>query len=389
MEAPDEAVARQQLKARGMKLLRLNEAMARVGVWARIAGAWRMISRLRSIGGSDLAMFYRQMQLMLKAGHTLIEALTACSRLTRQQRLSDALTRIAGRIQRGASLSAASEPEKEVFGRLAQKLLTAGEVSGELGMIFERLATLLERRAEVRRQLITALTYPGFILCFAIGVIIFLVMVVLPKFATFLNGRGKAIPWKAQLMLDVADWLSRWGVWLGAIIFIIIVGVPLLRRIRKTRRVIDRASLVLPVLGRTITAAAMAQASWTFGVLVKSRLTVLESLRICAQIMGNAAFVDAFSSAAEQVLAGQSLTAAMNHPVLPPLMRHMAAVGEKSGQVDAVMEALGTHYQKELDARVKLMAAMIEPVLIVGVGGIVGLVYMAFFEALMAVSTGI
>ncbi|MDR1889606.1 MAG: type II secretion system F family protein [Zoogloeaceae bacterium] len=389
MEAPDETAARRQLKAMGMKLLRLHAATEKTGVLQHISKAWRWISGFRSIGGGNRVMFYRQMQLMLKAGHTLLEALNACARLTQSQRLSDTLERIAGRIQRGSSLSAACAQEKEVFNRLAQKLLEAGELSGELGMVFERLATLLERRAEVRRQLISALVYPCFVLVFAIGVVIFLVIGVIPRFATFLNGRGRAMPWKAEVMLAVADWLERWGVMIGVVILVIAIAIPILRRIPSSRRVVDRLSLSLPIIGRTLTTAAMAQACWTFGLLVKSRLTVLEALRVCAQVSGNTAFAEAFSGAAEQVLAGQSLTAALNHPVLPLLMRHMAAVGEKSGQVDAVMESLGTHYQKELDARVKFMASMIEPVLIVVIGGLVGFVYLAFFESLLAVSTGV
>jgi type IV pilus assembly protein PilC len=346
------------------------------------------LSLMRSIGTGDKVMFYRQMQLMLKAGHTLLEALSACARLTVKARLSSALERIAASIQRGSSLSVACSSEKELFNRLSLKLIEAGEVSGELGVVFERLATLIERRAEVRRQLLTALVYPGFVLLAAVGVISFLVLSVVPRFATFLNGRGKAIPWAAQTMLDIADWLSKWGGLLALGVVAVAVGIPLLRRIPPAKAFIDRILLKLPVIGGTLIAAAMAQATWIFGVLVKSRLTVLEALRICREVVGNAAFSGAFAQAADLVLTGKSLAVALDQPVLPRLVQHMAAVGEKSGQVDTVMESLGTHYQKMLDARVKLLAAMIEPMLTMLLGGIVGFVYYAFFQAMLAVSTG-
>jgi type IV pilus assembly protein PilC len=387
LDAPDEIEARRQLKALGLKMLDLQEGRLGVGWFALFRQLAHQISRMRSISNDHKVMFYRQMQLMIKAGHTLLEALSACARLTTRARLADTLERIANRIQRGSRLSVACSSEKELFNRLALKLIEAGEASGELGAVFERLAGLLERTAEVRRQLITALVYPGFVLVVSVGVIIYLVTSVIPKLAIFLQARSKALPWEAQTMLDVADWLTRWGWLVGSLAVVIFVGVPLLRRIPPARLVIDRVLLWLPIMGNTLTAAAMAQTTWTFGVLVKSRLTVLEALRICTQVVSNATFASAFARAAEQVLTGKSLAVALEHPALPRLVQHMAAVGEKSGQVDTVMESLGLHYQRELDARVKLLSAMIEPVLVVLIGGTVGFVYYAFFKTILTATS--
>jgi type IV pilus assembly protein PilC len=389
VEAPNEIAARRQLKTQGLKILDIAEGTAGgEGMLAFLKKIARGFSRMRAIKNNDKVLFFRQMQLMLKAGHTLLEALSAAVKLSPGARLADCIDRIAISIQRGNSLSASVSGEKELFNRLAAKLVEAGEASGELSAVFERLAILIERRAELRRQVITALVYPGFVLLAAIGVITFLVVTVVPRFAAFLNGRGRAIPWAAQTMLDIADWLARWGALIGCAIVGVIVGVPLLRRIPATKRLIDKFFLKLPVVGGTLIAAAMAQATWIFGVLIKSRLTVLEALRICREVVGNACFAEAFHRAAEQVLVGRSLAIALEHPALPQLVQHMAAVGEKSGQVDTVMESLGAHYQKVLDARVKLLASMIEPMLTVLIGGIVGFVYYAFFQAMLAVSTG-
>ncbi|HOI52430.1 MAG TPA: type II secretion system F family protein, partial [Azonexus sp.] len=151
---------------------------------------------------------------------------------------------------------------------------------------------------------------------------------------------------------------------------------------------IDGILLQVPVLGSTLMAAAMAQAAWTFGLLLKSRLTVLEALRSVAQVSANARISHALEAACEQVIEGRALTVALDRPPIPPLVRHMAAVGERSGEMEAVMEALGNHYQKELDARVKMLSALIEPVLTLFIGGVVGFVYYAFFQAVLAVSTG-
>jgi type IV pilus assembly protein PilC len=387
VQAPDENTARRQLRERGLKILSLSEGGGAIDLMA-LRQFWRGFQRMRGIGNNDKIMLYRQLQLMLKSGHTLIEALEACARLTAKLRLSDALERIAAAIQRGSSFSAACAGETEIFNRLALKLIEAGEASGELGAIFERLASLLERRAEVRRQIITVLTYPVIVLLAAVGVIIFMVTFTLPRFASFLAVRGKSIPWEAQAMLDTADWLTRWGWLIGLVAGFIVFGIPLLRRLPGPRMRIDRQTLKLPLLGKTLICAAMAQVTWTFGVLLKSRLTVLEALRICKDVVGNGAIAEAFRLATDQVLAGKTLTSALEHPSLPRLLQHMAAIGEKSGQVDAVMELLGTHYQKELEARVKLLAAMIEPALILCCLSIVGVVYYIFFKTMFTVSTG-
>ena len=334
-------------------------------------------------------MYYRQMQLMLRAGHTLIEALEAASRLAGRPRLSKILERCAEKIIAGSSFSAALAAEPALFSRLAIKLTEAGEATGELDAVFERLAVLAERRADVLRQMYTALTYPAIVTLAAVGVITFLVATVIPRFAIFLESRGKAIPWAAQTMMDISDWLTRWGILLAVAIVAAIAGILIARRLlRPFRLLTDRIFLAVPVIGGTLMAAAMAQASWTFGLLLKSRLTVLDALTSVAQVTGNTALARAFTKASGSVLEGRPLAASLDRDPIPDLLRHMTAIGERSGEMETVMETLGNHYQKDLDARVKFLSSMIEPVLTLLIGGVVGFVYFAFFQAVLTVSTG-
>jgi type IV pilus assembly protein PilC len=389
MEAPDESAARRQLREQGLKVLTLVQGeLGGDGVWAAIKGFFRWMSSQRSFSNGDRVLFFSQMQLMLKSGHTLLESLSAASRLTRSVRLANTLDRIAVRIQRGSSMSVACESEKELFDRLALKLIEAGEASGELGAVFERLAAMIERRADVRRQILTVSIYPMILVVASAGIIYFLVASVIPKFMSFLAARGKALPWAASTLMDVSDWLAVWGGPLGLTVVAAVMAIPLGRRFPPAKKVIDRVALYLPLLGSTIVLAAMTQATWVFGVLIRSRLTVLESLRTCEQISGNATYASAFAGAADDVLSGRTLAAALDRPILPRLVQHMAAVGEKSGQLDTVMETLGGYYQKALDNRVRLLSEMIVPVLVLVVGSIVGFTYFAFFQAMLSVSTG-
>ena len=387
VEAADGTQARQQILAQGLRPLEIDSAAgrARGNPLRSLGSAFRLGLSVRT---SDLQLYYRQMQLMLRAGHTLIEALDAASRLARRPRLARALERCAERISGGCSFSAALAGESAIFPRIAVKLTEAGEASGELDAVFERLALLTERRADVRRQVLTALTYPSFVLLAAIGVISFLVSTVIPRFAVFLQSRGKAIPWAARTMMGIADWLSAWGAPLSLAIVAGVAALTLLRRLAPVRLVSDHLFLRLPVIGATLMAGAMAQIAWTFGLLLKSRLTVLEALNSVGQITPNAALAGAFARASDGVLEGKTLAVALKHRPIPDLLRHMASIGERSGEMETVFEALGTHYQKDLDARVKLLSAMIEPLLTLLIGGVVGFVYYAFFQAVLAVSTG-
>lgn len=389
VQAPDIDAARRLLRSQGLRILELQAGDGeRHNPLDLLRDIGQVLRGMLPVRTTDMMLFYRQMQLMLRAGHTILEALEAAGRLSSRPRLSAQLQRCAERISAGSSFSAALSKESSSFPRLAVKLAEAGEATGELDLVFERLAVLTERRADVKRQLITALTYPSIVLLAAIGVISYLVDTVVPRFASFLESRGKAIPWAAQTMLDVTDWLTRWGGTLGMSVLGIGIGIVVLRRIPGPRRRIDAFLLRVPVLGSTLMAAAMALAAWTFGLLLKSRLTVLDALRSVAQISTNAEISQALDRAAEQVIEGRALAVALDRAPIPSLVRHMAAVGERSGEMEAVMEALGNHYQKELDARVKFLSAMIEPVLTLLIGGIVGFVYFAFFQAVLAVSTG-
>jgi type IV pilus assembly protein PilC len=385
-EAPDETQARRQILSQGLRLLEIGtEARrARGELLASLGYAFRLGLSVRPV---DLQMFYRQMQLMLRAGHTLLEALEAAAHLARRPRLTRALERCAERISAGSSFSAALAAEAGIFPRIAVKLAEAGEASGELDAIFERLAMLSERRSDVRRQVLTALTYPSMVLLAAVGVITLLVGAVIPRFALFLESRGKSLPWMARTMLDVADWLSAWGGTLALGALGAAAALALARRIPRTRLLSDHVFLCIPAIGGALMAASMAQISWTFGLLLKSRLTVLEALHSVGQVTPNTALSRALELASDGVLEGRALAAALERPPIPELLRHMAAIGERSGEMETVFEALGTHYQKELDARVKLLAAMIEPALTLLIGGVVAFVYLAFFQATLTVST--
>ena len=390
IEALDEREARTRLKGQQLRLLHLQPGplrSARHPLLQALAMLEPLLPRSwMPVRPRDLALQFRQLSLMLRAGHTLVHALDSCARLSSKYRLRQLTEQLADRLRAGRSLSDAMRTAGRPYSVLMVALIESGELAGELDEVLLRLADDIDRSTELKRQLLTALTYPAIVLLSAIGVVAFLVGSVIPRFATFLQGRGKQVPAAAQTLLDISAWFGQWGGWLAMLLAMLAAGLTVLYSLPPGRRLIDRGLLWLPVVAGAITAASMAQAAWTLALLVRSGATVLASLQVTARIVGNRAFALAFEQAGEQVLAGKSLSHGLSQRVVPLLMRHMAEVGETSGELDRVMEELGVYYRKELDAKVKLLTAMIEPLLILFVGGVVGVVSFAFFQAVMTVS---
>ena len=393
IEATSAREAARSLRDRAIFAVEIHEgeqSLASGGGQRRVR---RLLGRLSPrrylpVRAGDLVIFFRQLALMLRAGHTLVEALEACREMVAKQRLRAVIGRMSENIQRGASFSAVVARERATFSPMLARLIESGEHSGELDPILERLAESLEKRQELKRQLMTALTYPSFVVLGSVGVCVFLVMVVVPRFSKFLSARKVDIPASTQALMDIADWFQAWGQTLGGLLLGSVLAALVAYTTLPGKRLIDRAVLALPLVGKSVVYAAMAQAGWSLATLLRSGVTALQSLRITGGVVNNRVMADGFELAAERILAGRSLSSALDQRQIPLMVRHMAAIGERSGQLDTVMHELGEFYRKELEALIKAMTALVEPSLILVVGGMVGFVYYAFFQAVLKVSTG-
>jgi type II secretory pathway component PulF len=393
IEADSEKNVVRILRERSIYVLKVREGAGPEGGAGFGAGLRRILRYLgprqyTRVGSADLVVFFRQMALMLRAGYTLIAALEANYEMVSKLRLRRALKKMADEIRRGSSFSAMLAEEKKIFPAMISNLVASGEQSGNLDTILDRLADGLERSRELKRQLTAALIYPAFVLLASIGVVIFLVAGVIPRFATFLTARNAELPASTQLLMDVSDWALTYGGGLSVILGLATFGVLAAYTTRPGKKVVDRVILSLPIAGKAVLFAAMAQAGWSLSMLLKSGVTALHSLNIVSGVIGNQVVSDCFKSAANGLLEGRPLSKSFDQAHIPLMMRHMVAVGESSGQLDTVMDRMGEFYQKELSAKVKIIALSIEPTLILLVGGMVGFVYYAFFQAVMSVSKG-
>lgn len=392
IEAASEREVVRLLKEQHIIAVKIKEGIAFTdgGVWKKIKKVLSMLSpgQYGPIRAADLIILFRQLALMIRAGYTLVTALDACLTMIDKVRLKRSITRMSDEIRRGSTFSQMLKKETKIFTPMVANLVAAGEQSGDIDSILERLADSLEQSVDLKRQMVTAMAYPSIVLLAAIGVVLALVFLVIPKFATFLESQDSELPKSTQLLMDVSalaiDYALPFSVIFGASIFLILAAYTT----KKGKKSIDGVMLYIPVVGKAILFSAMAQAGWSLSMLLQSGVTALEALRITTGIVANSAVSHCFKDAAEGLLEGKPLSKCFEQPHIPNMMRHMAAVGESSGQLDGVMEDVGEFYKKELEAKVKFIAAMVEPCLILGIGGMVGFVYIAFFSAVMAASNG-
>ncbi len=351
-------------------------------------GLFLNLTRYVPVGSSDLVIFFRQVALMIRAGFTLVSALEVAEGMQRKYSMQRALKRISKELRRGEPFSACMAGEKKVFTPMMVNLIASGEKSGNLDYIMEKIADNIEQAKELKRNLVMAMFYPGIVFISSIALVILVVVYVIPKFTIFLTSRGTQLPASTQMLMDISDWVIRYGVFYGGLAGIGLFLTLAAYTTPKGKYIIDGVLLRVPIIGKILVFTGVASASWTMAMLLESGVTALDALRITKGVVGNAVMAKKFAIAGDALLDGVSLSKALTQKFIPDMVRHMVAVGENSGQLDYVMNALGEYYKKELVRKTNFLAAAVEPALILGVGGIAFFVYKSLFEAVMAVSKG-
>ncbi|MGE0707502.1 MAG: type II secretion system F family protein [Planctomycetota bacterium] len=382
LEAPDEASAAAELRARGLYPTELRAGGSTPVAATQARGGWLPVLDMPVlVKSSDVALFLSQLALMLRSGLTLSFALETLAREASNRALAACAARLSAAVQAGKTLSEGLEQEGRLLPSIVVRLVRTAEVTGELEQAFDRAADFIERRAALRQRLIASLTYPLIVLLAASGVFVFMTTQVVPKFATFLARRGVSLPWTTQLLMDISALLTRHGPALVAGLAAAALGLWLTWRSARGGRVLERIALAVPVLGATLQAAALGHLLRTLGLLLRSGLPLLESLQALGPVATLRCYGDLLARARERVVAGSTLAAALRDPLVPGLGTQVVAVGEQTGSLDGVVSELAEFYERRLERLLATLAALVEPALLVVIGGMVGFVYLSFFQA--------
>ena len=388
VEAPDRAAALRLLRAHGEVLLAFGEAggAARISRSNVFGGLRAWFTRFRP-KALDVEFGLQQLASMLRSGLSLLVALRTAADQARNRRAARVWTFLADGIETGLSCHEAAEA-CHCFDPYVLALIRVGEQSGELDRTLVCAAEHLEQTRDMRMMLVNALIYPVLVVIMTIGVVGFMVVKVIPQIQAFLSQANQTLPAITQWLLDFSLWVRLHAVALAVGIAAVPIGVWLIRRVPAGREQTDRAMLYLPVIGPILRLFQTAVVARGLSILLDSGVTLLEGLRTVTFLIRNRRLARRMADARDAVIRGETLAHALAGATeFMPMLAKMAAVGESTGTLGAAFAEVARFHEIMLKSAIRRFGTLIEPILILIVGGIVGFVYTAFFLALFSIAT--
>ncbi|WP_218081077.1 type II secretion system F family protein [Anthocerotibacter panamensis] len=380
IEARDATSLRSTLREQGFYVLQIQEIKG--GLFSKDFDLKVVTDVLNPITIRDKSIFSRQFSALINAGVTLVRSLSVLQEQTRNARLSRAIEKIRLDVEQGSSLADGLRKHPAAFDTLYVAMVQAGEVGGCLDEVLERLSKLLEDQDRLNRQIKTALSYPTTVLLLATGLFLAMVTFILPVFKGIFKQLGGELPPFTLFMLGISDALqSVWGwlIILGSIAGIVFAYTQIYKT-RGGREVIDRIKLKLPLFGDIIQKASVARFCRTFGALTRSGVPILTSLEIVRDTSGNQIIANAVDKSRASIREGGMISVTLQkESVFPPMATQMMSVGEETGELDNMLFKVAEYYELEVELAVKALTALLEPIMIVILGAMVGSVILAMY----------
>ncbi len=338
----------------------------------------------------DITLFTRQMSILLDAGMPTVRSLNILKQQAKAGRFQDILASLAEEVEGGKSLSEAMAGYPKVFPPLYINMIKAGEASGSVGVVLARLADFSEKAQQLISKVKSALTYPLLVILVAIGILGFLITFVVPKFLSIFEDVGASLPAMTQLLVTVSTFArERWYVGLAVIVGLIIL-FKLLGKISFFRLNIDRLKLRLPIFGSLLRKIAIARFSRTLGTLISSAVPILQALSIVRDTVANEVIKRAIIKVYDSVKEGESIAKPLEvSGVFPLFVVNMIDVGEETGSLDNMLAKVADAYDDDIDTTVNTLTSLLEPLLIVGMGLIVGFIVIAMFMPLIGLMSAL
>ncbi len=364
------------LHARGLVVLSVREVGQRLG--SKLTEGKPLFGRNR-VKGTQVALATRQLSTMLKAGLPLIRALNALA-TDGGGDLSTVLKSVADDVANGETFSKALSAHPKVFSKLYVSLVRSGEESGSLDLITRQLAEYLDRSEEIKRKVKSALAYPVLMIGFLIVVSAVIFLKIIPMMAETYEKLGVALPTITQLVVNISNFAVS-KIWLFALLAVgMFVAIRLLRASDQGRLLLDRLKLNVPLFGKIVTKVVTAKFLRTLGVLVQSGLPIIEALTLAGRTSGNMVLEGASNRIAESVSRGGNLSDGFaDVDVFPELIVQMVATGEETGSLGEMLSEIADFYDEQSETAINTLASVIEPVMIILVGGMVTVVVVATF----------
>jgi type IV pilus assembly protein PilC len=334
----------------------------------------------------DLAVMARQFATMINSGLSLLRALTILSEQTESKTLAKTLGEVRGAVEAGESLSASLARHPRIFPPLMVNMTRAGEVGGFLDSVLLQIAANYEAEVKLRAKIKSAMTYPTVVFVIALLAVTGMLLFIVPIFANMFAGLGGTLPAPTRVLVFLSDSLRVTG---PGLLVVGVVGAVVWGRVshrEEVRRVVDPLKLRLPVFGPLFRKVAISRFTRNLGTMLASGVPILQSLEIVGDTSGNIVLRDATKAVEESVRRGESLAEPLSeHKVFPPMVVQMLSVGEDTGAMDTMLGKISDFYDQEVEATTDALTSLIEPLMIAGLGGIVGAMIVALYMPIFSV----
>lgn len=385
--AADRPAVAASLNQKGLTPILVKEVAAKASGKGLLAGGLAFADR---VSLQDKVIFSRQFATMINAGVPIVQSLNILQEQSESKKLKATVAAVGKQVEGGSTLAAALAAHPDVFNAIYVNMVKAGESGGILDQVLDRLATQQEKDAEVVSKVRSAMIYPAVITTATVSAFVFLMTVIVPKLSSIFENAGAELPWYTKLMLTISGFLVHdWYIMLG----VMVAAVVMFIRWHKTtagKRAIDLMMLKAPVFGPILVKVNVARFARTFGSLMASGISVLDAINSTKSALGSSVYQDELAEVAVKVKNGRPMSEhirASKH--FPAIVGQMLSVGEETGQMDVILLKLADFYEKEVDTVVSGITSIIEPILIIVLGGMVGFIVISVFGPISSIGSSV
>lgn len=372
MEAPDQEAVRIVLRRQRIEPAKIKEAPK--DIFENVAFLKPKVTE------KDVVLFTRQFATMIDAGLPLVQCLDILANQTDNRTFKQMLKQIKSDVESGSTFADALKKHPKTFDELFVNLIAAGEVGGILDTILNRLAAYIEKAMKLKKKVKGAMVYPIVVLVVAVAVVAVLLLFVIPIFKKMFEDMGGGLPTPTQMVIDFSDWVQSYILFIGAVVIGLTIAFNRFYATRKGRALVDDLMLRIPVIGDLIRKVAVARFTRTLGTMIQSGVPLLDGLDIVARTAGNKTVEAAILKTRASIAEGRTIADPLAESgVFPSMVVQMIAVGESTGALDAMLTKIADFYDEEVDAAVEALTSLIEPFLMIFLGGTIGGLVIAMY----------
>jgi type IV pilus assembly protein PilC len=394
VDAANEEEAQQKVKAMGYFVTKLTALGGGGGKGGKKKGKRSAKSRKTfTIGGVSqkmLTIFTRQLSTLQDAGLPVLRSLRILEKQMKPSVLKNSLIDVVEDVESGMTLSEAFARHPKAFDRLYVNMVRAGEAGGALEVILKRLAEFKEKSQSLKKKIIGAMVYPAVVICVAVGILMFIMVFIIPKFKSIFVDFNLQLPWMTKMLIDISDWMAKYWFWIPIFPVAFWLMLKLIRLSKTGNYVLDWLTLFIPIVGGLVKKTIIARTTRTLGTLVSSGVPILEALSIVRDTANNAVFEKMFQRVLESIREGDTIAEPLKKArLVDDMVCNMIEVGEETGDLDTMLYKVADFYDEEVDNTVKSLISLLEPIMIVFLGGAIGFIVIALFLPLIKLLEGL